>query len=111
MSANPTPSTSPVSRITRTPEGHVYTGDKLTYRITGLTSYNLERLRVTLKASTAQDPHTFHIDNLDLYSSRMRETYAEACAKHLADVEQGAVQQELTALRAYPKTPATLHAI
>lgn len=37
--------------LSRTPEGLVYTEDTLTYRITGLSPHNLDRLRVTLKAS------------------------------------------------------------
>jgi hypothetical protein len=100
-------------RLTRTAEGLIYTGESLTYRITGLTSYNLDRLRVTLKASIQQSAVSgqsekaesrtlnadscFHIDTIDLYSSRFRETFAEACAKYLK-VQQSAVMAELSQL-------------
>jgi DNA primase len=101
------------TRLSRTPEGLIYSGDVLAYRITGLTAYNLDRLRITLKAScersamsnepekaqssalTAQS--LFHIDTLDLYNSRCRESYAEACAKYLK-AQQAAVMLELSQL-------------
>ena len=81
-------------RLTRTPEGIIFTGDNLTYRITGLTPYNLDRLRVTLKANPPDAPATFHIDTIDLYSSRCREVFAESCVKYLK-AQQGAVIAEL----------------
>jgi hypothetical protein len=65
------------------------------YRITGLTSYNLDRLRVTLKANPPDAAGTFHIDTVDLYNSRCREMFAEACAKYLK-AQQGAVMAELS---------------
>jgi len=73
--------TSPVT-LTRQPDGLFFAGSALTYRITGLTSYNLERLRVTVKAAPPSNG-VFHVDTLDLYSSRAREEYAEACGKYL----------------------------
>jgi len=84
-------------RLTRTPEGIVFTGDSLIYRITGLTPYNLDRLRVTLKANPPDASATFHIDTIDLYASRCREIFAEACAKYLK-AQQGAVIAELMEL-------------
>jgi len=80
----PTPQ-SPASRLSRSPEGLFFAGDVLSYRITGLTSYNLERLRVTLKASPAEKSAEclFHVDTIDLYNSRCREGFTEACAKYL----------------------------
>jgi hypothetical protein len=104
---------SPATRLTRTPEGLIYTGDTLTYRITGLTAYNLDRLLITLKASrqssvisrqSEKNPTDncelraesfFHIDTVDLYNSRSREIFAEACAKYLK-AQQSAVMAELT---------------
>jgi hypothetical protein len=88
---------SPASRLTHTPEGLIYTGDTLSYRITGLTAYNLERLRVTLKANLPDKPLEFHVDTIDLYSSRFRETFAEACASSMK-VQRPAVLTELSAL-------------
>jgi hypothetical protein len=87
----------PASRLTRTPEGLIYTGDTLTYRITGLTAYNLERLRITLKAYKPDAPHLFHVDTVDLYHARGREMFAEACAKCFS-VQQGTATADLTAL-------------
>jgi DNA primase len=84
-------------KLSRTPEGLIYSGDSLTYRITGLTSYNLDRLRVTLKANPADQPATFHIDTLDLYFSRAREGFAEACAKYLKG-QQATIMAELSLL-------------
>ena len=37
--------------LSRSTEGLHFAGTSLTYRITGLTSYNLDRLRITLKAN------------------------------------------------------------
>lgn len=78
-------------------DGLYFTGAILSYRITGLTAYNLERLRVTLKANPADAPGTFHVDTVDLYSSRARETFAEACAKYMK-VQQSGVMAELSQL-------------
>jgi hypothetical protein len=91
-----TPS-SPASRLTHAPEGLIYTGDNLTYRVTGLTAYNLERLRVTVRAAKPDEPLNFHIDTIDLYSGRSRESFAESCTRVLK-VQQGAVMAELTQL-------------
>jgi DNA primase len=88
---------SPVFRLSRTPEGLHYAGSCLTYRITGLTAYNLDRLRITLKAYPADAVATFHIDTVDLYNSRSREMFAEACAKYLK-AQQSAVMAELSQL-------------
>ena len=83
-----TPS-SPASRLTRTPEGLIYTGTTLTYRITGLTAYNLDRLRVTLKAVTPDSPTVFHIDTVDLYNSRGRELFAEVLRQVPESADRG----------------------
>jgi len=93
MSVNHTES----MQLTRSSEGLHYTASTLTFRITGLTGYNLDRMRVTLKANTPQSNGTFHIDTLDLYNSRFREGYAEACAKYLK-VKQIVALAELSEL-------------
>ena len=80
--------------LSRSTEGLHYAGTTLTYRITGLTAYNLDRLRVTLKATTPDSPTVFHIDTVDLYNSRGRELFAEACAKYLK-AQTGAVMAKL----------------
>jgi hypothetical protein len=98
-------STSPACSLSRSTEGLFFTGSSLTYRITGLTPYNLDRLRITLKAnastslstSPAEAAGTFHIDTLDLYQSRSREAFAEACTKYLK-AQQSLVMAELSQL-------------
>jgi DNA primase len=83
--------------LSRSSEGLHFAGTSLVYRITGLTAYNLDRLRVTLKANLpdpASGTATFHIDTVDLYNSRSRELFAEACAKYLK-AQAGAVMAEL----------------
>jgi hypothetical protein len=77
-------------RLSRSAAGLHFAGTNLSYRITGLTAYNLDRLRVTLKANPADTPNIFHIDTVDLYNSRGREFFAEACAKYLK-AQQSAV--------------------
>jgi DNA primase len=88
------PTVTPCS-LSRSSEGLHFAGTSLAYRITGLTSYNLDRLRITLKANPPDDCGTFHIDTVDLYNSRARETFAEACTKYLK-AQQGAVMAELS---------------
>jgi hypothetical protein len=83
--------------LSHSTEGLQFTGTTLTYRITGLTPYNLDRLRITLKANPPDSPGTFHIDTVDLYNSRARECFAEACVKYLK-AQQGAVMAELSQL-------------
>lgn len=100
------------SQLTHNSDGLHYAASSLTFRITGLTAYNLDRLRVTLKASSqssviSDQPQTenctlktdnyFHIDSLDLYNSRAREVYAESCAKYLK-VKQSIALAELSEL-------------
>lgn len=75
--------TSAVSKLIKKDDGLYYEGSSLTFRISGLTSYNLDRLKVTLRASATDKPEIFHIDTLDLYNSRSREAFAETCTKYL----------------------------
>ena len=81
--------------LSRSSEGLHFAGTSLTYRITGLTPYNLDRLRITLKANPPDAAATFHIDTVDLYNSRCREMFAEACAKYLK-AQQPAVMAEMS---------------
>ena len=87
------------SRLSRSAEGLHYEGEHLLYRITGLTQYNLERLRITLKAQSAEPSAggLFHVDTLDLYQSRARESFAEGCTKYLK-AQQTIVMAELSLL-------------
>jgi DNA primase len=71
------------SPLIRKSDGLYYTAAKLSFRITGLKPHNLDRLRVTLKASMDDKPDVFHIDGLDLYNSRSREAFCESCQKYL----------------------------
>ncbi len=88
-------STATACSLSRSTEGLHFAGSALAYRITGLTAYNLDRLRVTLKANPPNTASTFHIDTVDLYNSRSREMFAEACAKYLK-AQQSAVMAELS---------------
>lgn len=94
---SPQVSSTEVCTLSRSAEGLHFAGSTLTYRITGLTSYNLDRLRVTLKANPPDASTAFHIDTVDLYNSRSREFFAEACAKYLK-AQQSAVMAELSQL-------------
>ncbi len=64
-------------------DGLHYTGTKLSFRITGLKTFNLDRLKITLKAFTPDKPDLFHIDTLDLYNSNSRERFYDSCQKYL----------------------------
>ena len=88
-------SRSTCAELRRSTEGLHYAGSNLSYRITGLTPYNLDRLRVTLKANAVDTPTLFHVDTVDLYASRSREMFAEACAKYLK-AQQALVMAELS---------------
>jgi DNA primase len=90
-------STNQPCSLSRSTDGLQFAGTTLSYRITGLTAYNLDRLRVTLKANPADTPNTFHIDTVDLYNSRCREVFAEACVKYLK-AQQSSVMAELSQL-------------
>ena len=97
-------STEQVCSLSHSSEGLQFTGATLLYRITGLTAYNLDRLRVTLKASLQQAGNSlFHIDTVDLYNSRCREVFSEACVKYIK-AQQGAVMAELSLLIAALET-------
>ena len=88
-------SLNPVCKLSRSAEGLFFTGSNLQYRITGLTPYNLDRIRITLKASPQESGEgLFHIDTVDLYNSRAREMFAEACTKYLK-AQQSLVMAEL----------------
>ena len=93
----PQASSSSGSCLNRKSDGLYFEGSTLTYRITGLTPYNLERLRINLKAFYPSKAANFHIDTLDLYYSRARETFAENCTKYLK-APQSNVMSELTEL-------------
>jgi hypothetical protein len=84
-------------RISRSSDGLHYATENLSFRISGLTAYNLDRLRVTVKASIPESAGIFHIDTLDLYNSKARESFAEACTKYLK-VKTAAVMADLNGL-------------
>jgi hypothetical protein len=94
----------PVSCLSRTPEGLIYSGDILTYRVIGLQSTNLERLKVTLKACPFDNADLLHVDNFDLYGSRNRESFAEGCAKYLK-AQQAGVMLEMSQTILYQRPP------
>jgi len=92
----PTP-TKAANPLETRPDGLYYNGSALLYRITGLAPHNPERLRVTLKAQAPENPALFHIDTIDLYSSRCREIFSESCAKYLK-AQPGIITAELMEL-------------
>jgi hypothetical protein len=91
-----TPNTNAGTGLTRKDDGLFYQGHHLQYRVTGLQSFNLDRLRITLKASKTGNC-LFHIDTLDLYYAKARQTYCEDCIRlfQLKDVD---LQPEINGL-------------
>ena len=87
------PNPEPTSALIKKEDGLYYTGQQLQYRITGLQTYHLDRLRITLKASLIStslndrkkrektNVGVFHIDTLDLYNSKARYIYNEDCKR------------------------------
>jgi DNA primase catalytic core len=62
-------------------DGFSFTFEDRRYSVRGLSSYGLDRLKVTVKLAVNG---SFHLDSLDLYSARARDHYAEAAAKLLS---------------------------
>ena len=87
----------PSCRLTYSPDGLHFHGPVIVFRINGLITYNLDRLRVTLKASLPGATTAFHIDTLDLYVSRARDAFVETCSKQL-QIKPEVVTKDLTEL-------------
>jgi len=64
------------------------------YSVRGLSSYGLDRLKVTVRLEYGG---AFHLDSLDLYSARAREHFSEAAAK-LLSADTSEVGRDLLAL-------------
>jgi hypothetical protein len=64
-------------------DGYYLYADALTYRVTGLTPFDLCRLRITLKVNRKEDASLFHIDTLDMYQARCRQAFVDDCKKRL----------------------------
>ena len=64
------------------------------YRVLGMNTNGLERLKVNLKVLQGA---AFHIDTLDLYSSRMRENFTQKAADILT-TDEAALAQEINKL-------------
>lgn len=108
----PNPSPHAGAGLTRKDDGLYYKAANLTYRITGLMPYNLDRLRITLKAwKNPLNPNPspdgrrektngglFHIDTLDLYQSKARIAFSEECSQRLDIKESSAIMDELSGL-------------
>ena len=90
-------SRSSCAELRRSTDGLHYAGEILSYRISGLTPHNLDRLRITLKAHQPSDASLFHIDSIDLYNSRAREGFADSCAQYL-QADKGKTVAELMQL-------------
>jgi hypothetical protein len=96
-SSSSSPSPLPAFSLTRREDGLYCEASALHYRITGLLPYNLDRLRVTVKAFRQEKPGEFYLDTLDLYQARSREEFADKCATYIK-VQPGLVLAELSQL-------------
>jgi hypothetical protein len=74
--------------------GYIFEFPTRKYRTLGMNTRGLDRLKVNLKISKNG---FFHIDTLDLYSSRARSNFIESSAK-LLNVEESELTQELNQL-------------
>ena len=75
-------------------DGFSFAFEDRRYSVRGLSSYGLDRLKVTVRLEYGG---AFHLDSLDLYSARAREHYAEAAAK-LLSADASKVGRDLLAL-------------
>lgn len=84
-------------RLKKDGDTYTLTTARRTYAITGLTTIGFDRLRVTVKCFTPQNPARFHIDSLDLYVAKARSAFADGlCSEVGGKIEE--VHQELKAL-------------
>jgi DNA primase catalytic core len=75
-------------------DGFSFAFEERRYAVKGLSSYGLDRLKVTVRCDANG---SFHLDSLDLYSARARDHYAEAAAR-LLGADAGKVSRDLLAL-------------
>lgn len=77
--------------LNRREDGLHFEAPQLSYRVSGLVPYSLDRLRITLKAWKRDNGGHFHIDTLDLYNANARQTFTDACkiSFKLADQDTG----------------------
>jgi len=93
----PRPAAAQSLRLKKDGDTYTLTTPRRTYAITGLTTVGFDRLRVTVKGSTPQNPTRFHIDSLDLYVAKARSAFADGlCGEVGGKVEE--VHQELKGL-------------
>lgn len=93
----PRPPAAQSLRLKKDGDTYTLTTPRRTYAITGLTAVGFDRLRVTVKGSTPQNPARFHIDSLDLYVAKARSAFADGlCGEVGGKVEE--VHQELKGL-------------
>jgi DNA primase catalytic core len=71
-----------------------FTFEDRRYSVRGLSSYGLDRLKVTVRLECGG---AFHLDSLDLYSARAREHFAETAGK-LLSTDASKVGRDLLAL-------------
>jgi DNA primase len=70
------------------------TFDNREYRVRGLSPFGLEKLKINLRLSVG---NLFHLDTLDLYQSRARQTFASVAAK-ACRVNESIINADLLAL-------------
>lgn len=81
--------------LTKKDDALYFEGQHLHYRMTGLTPYNFDRMKVTIKAYKPDNLSLFHLDTLDLYQARIRDIFTQECQKIFGVDGQGA---DLTSL-------------
>ncbi|MCP4371880.1 MAG: toprim domain-containing protein, partial [Deltaproteobacteria bacterium] len=83
-----------ISNIQSIDGGYIFTYDQHKYRTLGMNLHGLDRLKANIKISRNG---SFHIDTLDLYSSRARSNFIESSAK-LLKVEEKQITREVNQL-------------
>jgi DNA primase catalytic core len=93
----PRPAASPSLRLKKDGDTYTLTTPRRNYAITGLTAFGFDRLRVTVKASTPQNPARFHIDSLDLYVAKARSAFVDGLCNEVGG-KADEVHQEMKAM-------------
>lgn len=93
----PRPLAAQLLRLKKDGDTYTLATPRRTYAITGLTAVGFDRLRVTVKASSPQNPARFHIDSLDLYVAKARAAFADGLYSELGGKAEE-VHQELKTL-------------
>lgn len=76
---------------------YVVTFGSRTYRVRGLSTFGVDRMRVNIRV---EDANRFHVDTFDLYAARSRKSFIEAAAQTLTGnaAAEAALSREIAAL-------------